>query len=207
MLNIKNFFQQSWLLIVSSFFFGLLIAGANAAWKDKIDYNVNVYKFNKIAKEVLPEAANFEDVSNQIEVETEKGGKMPVTLKKAVDSSGAVIGWLFTCQGPGFADQIQLIMAVDADFEHIKGFGVLASNETPNFGDKIKTPYYRNQFVGAPAATLSLVKTGDPEKIDSDIVAISGATISSQAVVNIVNQFLPQVKEKMKTEGLIGNGK
>ena len=205
--KIKRFFQQSWLLIVSSFFFGLLIAAANAAWESKIYYNLNVYKFNKIAEEILPEAANFEDVSQKIDVETERGGKIPVSLKKAVNSSGAAIGWLFTCQGAGFADQIQLILAVDDKFEKILGYGVLASNETPNFGDKIKQPYYRDQFVGAPATKLTLVKTGDPKKIDSDIVAISGATISSQAVVNIVNQFLPQVKEKMQTEGLISDGK
>jgi electron transport complex protein RnfG len=126
-------------------------------------------------------------------------------LKKALDSSGKVIGWLFTCEGAGFADQIKLILAVNANFEKIMGFGVLSSNETPNFGDKIKTPYYRDQFVGAPAEKLTLTKVGDPKEIDSDIVAISGATISSQAVVTIINQFLPQVKEQMKTEGLIGN--
>jgi electron transport complex protein RnfG len=204
--KIKIFFQQSWLLIVSSFFFGLLIAAANAAWEGRIDYNVNVYKFNKVAKEVLPEAADFNDVSQKIEVETGREGKIAVPLKKAVDSSGQVIGWLFTCQGAGFADQVKLILAVDARFEKILGFGVLSSNETPNFGDKIKLPYYRDQYVGAPAEKLTLVKTGDPKKIDSDIVAISGATISSQAVVTIINQFLPQVKEQMKSEGLIGNG-
>jgi hypothetical protein len=64
--KLKVFFQQSWLLIISAFFFGLLLAAANAAWEDKIDYNVNVYKFNKVAKEIVPEAADFNDVSQKI---------------------------------------------------------------------------------------------------------------------------------------------
>ena len=34
--HIKHFIEQSWLLIVSSFVFGLLLAGANAAWMPRI---------------------------------------------------------------------------------------------------------------------------------------------------------------------------
>ena len=37
--KIKYFFQQSWLLIVSSFFFGLLIAVANASLEPRIIQN------------------------------------------------------------------------------------------------------------------------------------------------------------------------
>jgi len=183
-----------------------MIAGANAAWQDKIDYNLRVYKFNKVAKEVLPEAANFEEVPEKIEVDLGKGGKADASLRKAVDSGGAGIGWLFVCQGKGFADTIQLIMAVDEKFEKIKGYGVLASSETPGFGDKIKLPYYRDQFIGASAGEFVLSKAGDAQKNDSEIVAISGATISSKAVVDIVNRFLPQIKKAMQEKGMLQDG-
>jgi electron transport complex protein RnfG len=83
---------------------------------------------------------------------------------------------------------------------------VLASNETPGFGDQIKFPYYRNQFVDIPAEELVLSKIGDAGKKDTEIIAISGATVSSRAVVDIVNNFLPQVKNHIVTKGLIGNG-
>ena len=203
--KIKYFFQQSWLLIAASFFFGVLIAIANASWKEKIYYNLNVYKFNKLAKEVLPEAANFEDAVPSMTIETASGKKLTTTVKKGLDANGDILGWAFICKGAGFQDQIQLILVVDKNFEKIIGYGVLSSNETPGFGDKIKNAYYRNQFKDAPVGPLTLTKTGNPDKIDSDIVAISGATVSSTAVVNIINEFLPAVKEKMQTEGLIGN--
>ena len=45
---------------------------------------------------------------------------------------------------------------------------------------------------------LNLVKTGDPKKIDSDIVAITGATVSSNAVVDIINNILPQIKKAIE---------
>lgn len=204
MLKIKFFFQQSWLLIVASFFFGLLIAAANAAWQDKILQNEED-KFNNLARQMLPDANSFETAVENIEVDTGKGKKKLTTIKRALAADGRCIGWAFKCEGSGFADKIKLVLAVDAGFERLKGFGVLSSNETPGFGDQIKLPYYRNQFIGAPAEELVLSKTGDSGKIDSEIVAISGATISSEAVVHIVNTFLPQVKKQVQTKGLIGN--
>ena len=206
MSKVKYFFQESWLLIAASFLFGVVIAVANASWQDKIYYNLNVYKFNKLAKEVLPEAVNFDDAVPNLTFKTEKGKTLATSVKKALDANDDVIGWAFICKGAGFQDQIQLILVVDKNFEKIIGYGVLSSNETPGFGDKIKNAYYRDQFKGAPVGPLTLTKTGNPEKIDSDIVAISGATVSSTAVVNIINEFLPAIKEKMKAEGLIDDG-
>ena len=91
--------------------------------------------------------------------------------------------------------------------EKLAGFDVLASNETPGFGDHIKYYYLRDQFVGAPAEELKPVSVGEPKKIDSDIVTISGATISSESVVEIVSNSVSQIKDQMQKKGLIGNGK
>ena len=201
--KIKYFFEQSWLLIVASFFFGVLIAVTDAALKDRIYYNLNVYKYNKAAMAVLPEAANFEMAIEDVMVESKTGKKLTTSVKKAVDSNGKCLGWAFICQGKGFADNVQLLVIVDSDFKKIIGYGVLYSVETVGYGNRIRLPYFRDQFVGAPVGQFQLVKTGDAKKIDSEIVAISGATITSQAVVDMFNVFIPQVKEKMKAEGLI----
>jgi electron transport complex protein RnfG len=204
MFKIKYFFQQSWLLIVASFLFGLLIATANAAWRERILKNEEE-KFNNLARQMLPDANNFETAVENVEVDTGKGKKKLTSVKKALAADGTCIGWAFKCEGSGFADKIKLVLAVDKGFERLKGFGVLASNETPGFGDQIKLPYYRDQFVDIPAEEVTLSKIGDSSKKNSEIIAISGATISSQAVVDIVNNFLPQVKEQIMTKGLIGN--
>jgi electron transport complex protein RnfG len=203
--KIKYFFQQSWLLIVASFLFGLLIATANAAWQERILKNEEE-KFNNLARQMLPDANDFEMAVENVEVNTGKGKKKLTSVKQALASDSTCIGWAFKCEGSGFADKIKLVLVVDAGFERLKGFGVLASNETPGFGDQIKLPYYRDQFVDIPAEELVLSKIGDSEKKDTEIIAISRATVSSQAVVDIVNNFLPQVKDYIVTKGLIGNG-
>ena len=205
MLKIKHFIQQSWLLIISSFCFGLLIAITNAAWAPRIEQN-KIDKLNRLMGGLLPKATEFE-LETEFEIKSAKGKKAKSTVYKAVSDAGKCAGYCFNASGSGFADKIELVVAVDKDFEKIAGFDVLTSNETPGFGDQIKLPWYRSQFAGAPAEELKLVKTGDAEKIDSEIVAVTGATVSSEAVVEIINNTITQIKDQMQKKGLIGNGK
>ncbi len=209
MFKIKYFIQQSWLLIVASFCFGLLIAATNAALSPRIEQN-KIDKLNRLAGALLPEAENFIDLDNldiEIEVESLRGKKEKIKIYKAMSGADECVGWSFNAAGSGFQDKIELVIAVDKDFEKIAGFDVLASNETPGFGDQIKYGYFRDQFKAAPVEQLQLVKTGGPQKIDSEIVAITGATVSSEAVVQIVNHYITQLKNQMQKKGLIGNGK
>jgi len=192
-------------LIISSFCFGLLIAITNAAWAPRIEQN-KIDKLNRLMGGLLPKAAEFE-LETEFEIKSAKGKKTKSTVYKAVSDAGKCAGWVFNASGSGFADKIELVVAVDKDFEKIAGFDCLASNETPGFGDQIKLPWYRNQFAGAPAEELQLVRTGDAKKIDSEIVAVTGATVSSEAVVEIINNSITQIKDQMQKKGLIGNGK
>ena len=132
--KIKFFFQESWLLMVSSVVFGLLLAITDAAWKPRIEQNT-IDRFNRLAGGLLTEAERFESVAAE-PLAIEIGGKeIPVDVKRGLDGSGQTAGWAFVCEGSGFADKIRLVVAVDAAFDKMAGFGVLFSNETPGFGD------------------------------------------------------------------------
>ena len=206
MSKIKYFIQQSWLLIVSSFFFGLLIAVTSAGLSPRIRQN-EINKRNRLTAILLPEAKDFIPLAKPVEIQGRGGKKESVQVYKAVSESGQVVGWSFEAVGPGFQDKIKLVVALDGDLEKIAGYDVLSSNETPGFGDRIKNNYYRDQFKGAPAEELKLVTVGNPNKIDSEIVAISGATISSEAVVDIMNNYVTQIKEQLQKKGVTGDGK
>ena len=203
--SIRHFFKQSWLLMAASTIFGLLLAVTNAAWRPKIIQN-EIDKFNQLAGGMLPGPEEFEVAIEAAQIKLAKGKTIITEVKKAVGADGDCTGWAFICQGAGFADKIKLVLAVDANFEKLAGFGVLASNETPGFGDKIKNDYFRSQFIGAPAAMLELAKAGDDKIIDVEIIAITGATVSSDAVVAILNNYIGQVKNHIIEKGLIENG-
>jgi len=164
-------------------------------------------KLNNLMRDLIGGADDFEIVIEGVQVPGRKGKVTETDIYRALDSDAGSIGFAFVAAGPGFADKIKLVIAVDDRCEKFFGFKVLSSNETPGFGDKIKEDYLGNQFEEAPADKLALVKTGDTEKIDSEIVAISGATVSSEAVVKIFNTYIDKIKEQLQAEGLINNGK
>jgi len=187
---------------VSSFLFGLTIAVANAAWSAKIEQNKKE-KLDKLMTGLIYNAKTFEIVLENLEVPYQRGKTTATNVYKALDSAGQCVGFSFVASGPGFADKIELVVATDGGFEHILGYNVLSCSETPGFGDKIKTDYYRSQFSGPPAESFTVVKTGDSKLIDNQIVAISGATVSSAAVVKIFNTYIEQIKKQLQTKGLI----
>lgn len=202
---IKNFIEKSWLLIVASLFFGVLLAGTNALLDPRIKQN-EIDKFNNLASGMITNAESF-DSAAELEITSVKGKPVTVDVKKAIDSSGNDAGWAFIAEGSGFADKIKIVIATDAKFEKLKGFGVLLSNETPGFGDKINNAkhYFVKQFTGTPAKPLELAKIGDWEIIENDneIITITGATITSDAVVSIFNTYLEQIKAQLTEKGLL----
>lgn len=215
MSKIKHFFEQSWLLIVASFIFGLLIAVTNAGLEPRIKQNEKDKRDN-LMKGLISDANSFEVAIERAEIAGDRGKVFRTDIYKALDESKNSVGFAFVAEGAGFADKIKLVIAVDGRCEKFFGFKVLSSNETPGFGSKIaeddpESKYdFADQFKGAPAEEVELIKTGKLEVIeviDSQIAAISGATVSSEAVVKIFNTYTDKVREKLQEKGLISDGK
>lgn len=202
--KLKLFFAESWLLMVSSVLFGALLGLTNAAWAPKIAQN-EIGKFDALAQSVLTTAQTFKPLDKPLTLQLGKGKTLAADVREGLDASGGRTGWVFVAEGAGFADVIRLVVAVDPKFEKIYGFSVLACSETPGFGDKItiKNGFYPSQYQGAPAGMFTLVKVGDAAKIDNEIVAITGATVTSRAVVDIMNTFVVQIKEDLSQQGLL----
>lgn len=103
------------------------------------------------------------------------------------DEGGAPVGIAAAAGEPGFQDIIGLIFGFDPGSGDVLGMKVLESKETPGLGDKIiKDSAFVRQFrgVGTP---LEGVKPGMGSGADNEVDMITGATISAQAVVDIIN--------------------
>lgn len=201
MSKIAYFIKQSWLLILAAFLFGLLIAVADSAWSPKVEKN-KVDKLSGLMGSLISDAESFEIAIKDANIVSSKG-TVKTNIYKALDKQGKCAGFAFVAVGTGFADKIELVVAVDAQCQKLLGFSVLSSNETPGFGDKIKNAEFSDQFKGTPVAALSLVKIGDREKIDNEIVALSGATVTSTAVVNMFNKSVLSVRDELLKKGVI----
>ena len=199
--KIKFFIKQSWLLIVASLCFGLLIAATDAALRPRIIQNQKE-KLNKLMSSLITDANTFEPVAKACTVKTADGQIKQTDIYKAFSPEQKPLGYAFVAVGSGFADKIKLVIAMDEKLQKCYGYAVLSSNETPGFGSKITENYFKSQFVGIPAGKVELVKSGATEEADKKIVAITGATVSSRAVTNIFNNYINPVKEKIESEGL-----
>jgi RnfABCDGE-type electron transport complex G subunit len=180
-------------LIISAFCFGLLLAIANAAWYEKD-------KLNKLIVGLVSDANDFQIEIEDVNIPGERGKITKTDIYRARDAEGKTAGFAFVGVGSGFADKIKLVIAIDSKCEKLLGFDVLSSNETPGFGDKIKEKGFRNQFKGIAVGNLELIKAGKTK--DIEIVAISGATVSSESVVKIFNTYIDKIKEKIQEAGL-----
>lgn len=106
-------------------------------------------------------------------------------LAVALDSSGALAGYVVTATtSEGYGGDIQVMVGISVDGT-VQGIDFLTINETVGFGLNAKEPEFKDQFVGRKVLAFEYTKTGATG--DSQIDAISGATITTSAVVDAVN--------------------
>ncbi len=109
----------------------------------------------------------------------------------AVDASGKGIGYVITAtNSQGYGGDIQMMIGIDTN-GIIKGISFLSLNETVGFGMEADTPEFINQFVGKDVASFQYSKTGSDS--DNVVDALSGATITTSAVVDCVNTVMTVV--------------
>ncbi len=202
MRDMKEFFRQSWLVLLVSLICGAGVAAVYGQLEGKIRKNAEE-KLLAQEKILLPDAVSFTDVRSK--GHDGKPGELLYSIGK--DARGNIVGYAMKAAGSGFADTIVLLVAFDRQLDKLRGIGILKSNETPGFGDKIKDKSkngkisFKDQFKGCPTGKrLIVVKHGDRGVADRNIVAISGATISSNGVTQIVNKAIERAKKIIKVK-------
>jgi len=125
-----------------------------------------------------------------------------LTLYGGYDADGGFIGYAIPSDGPGFQDTISLLYGYLPGKGRIVGMEILDSRETPGLGDKI----YKDAVFVANFANL----VSDPEIVTvkkgtrsapNEVDAITGATISSKAVVRIINDGQARWRDKLPPPG------
>ena len=114
------------------------------------------------------------------------------------DEGGDLVGVALEAAGQGFQDVIRLIYGYSPDREQVIGMDVLESKETPGLGDKI---YKDAEFLANfEALDVSLAEDSsrlrnpiEAVKKDWQIDGITGATISSKAVAEIIRTDVERV--------------
>lgn len=127
-----------------------------------------------------------EDMQSYLE---ENGYKSSVVciddIVSAFDSDKNLIGYVITVTDKeGYGGDIQFTLGIQKDGT-INGISFLSISETAGVGMKAKESKFINQFKGKNVESFQYTKNGAKE--DNQIDAISGATITTNAVTNGVN--------------------
>lgn len=137
--------------------------------------------------QVLPEIESFETVV-----------KDEMKIYKGFSASGELVGYAFVGEGPGYQGTIRIMIGVGPRIEQTLGIQILESVETPGLGQKINSSFFRDQFHQLDVTpSIELVKKEPTES--NEVEAITGATISSQSVVDIVNRTVGKVQRLLAT--------
>jgi len=174
-----SYLSQAWLVLVLALAFGASLAGVQMALSGRIAQNK--------LDETLSQVPNLVPGADSGRASVVDGRDVYRAL-----AGDTLVGWVIPASGQGFADRIELLIGIDATLQQITGLYVLDQKETPGLGNFIVEDGWRAQFAGkstdAPITVTKAAASGQAIK------ALTGATISSQSVCDIVNRTLAAIK-------------
>ncbi len=98
----------------------------------------------------------------------------------------------FLVRADGYEED--MLIGVNMDKYSIFGVDVLYENETEDYGAYITSDWFLDRFIMRRPEKVKLVKR--KKENEDEVIAVTGATISSQAVVDAVNKCLLTMEEK-----------
>jgi electron transport complex protein RnfG len=161
----------------------LALAGANELTKDTIAAQEKIDRANALM-EVFPEAVSFEDLTPEFVTD-----ETPVvkSVYKALDGDKALMGLVIISIAKGYGGDITVMSGITLD-SAVLGVKVLADNETPGLGKKVNEVSFCSQFTGRIPGKFFSLQQGETGR--NEIDAVTGATISSAAIVDALNSAL-----------------
>lgn len=130
--------------------------------------------------EVLPGSERVEEVEIDGEI-----------FYEAYDEQDSQIGVATQHSGPGYNGMINVMVGVDLNSEEVINISIVGHEETPGLGARITEEGYKSNYQDKPFGDYTGVSTepSDPMEVQT----IAGATISSEAVIRIVEDAVEKI--------------
>lgn len=185
------------ILVAITLVAGLALSAVFVTTKDRIEENKA--NANQAAYlQVVPDAASFgreDSIQNAIKAldggvyGTDFGNAYINEVAVGKDGSGNVVGYAIrVTSADSFDGGLSLVVGISADGT-VNGISFTDLHDTPGMGMRCDEDAFKDQFVGAKVPRFTLNKNGASTQSDM-IDTVSGASITSGAVVNAVNAAL-----------------
>lgn len=189
----RDYIRLAGVLLIVCAIAAALLGYTNEITYDKIQEQL-VKASDEARKAVLPGADSFEKLDDSTFSTIESNAKYNfITEIYTAKAGGNIAGYAVKVAPKGYGGAVDVVIGVTADGT-IQGIRVGNNNETPGLGKNAATPKFQEQFNGKVWGNpINVIKSGTPK--DNEIAALSGATITSRAVTDGVNQALEAAKE------------
>lgn len=171
-LNKKDLVKPVLVLFIICLVVTLALAVTNQVTKSKIA-QANLDTERKSQQQVLPQAEAFakKTAFNKSFVVGTKGGK--------------IIGYVFTTSEKSYGGNVKVMTGISTEGK-VTGVQLLETSDTPGLGLNAQKDSFRDQYKQAvPAQGFTVNKSG--QHGNGQIAALTGATITSNAVTKAVN--------------------
>ncbi|MCR4654701.1 MAG: RnfABCDGE type electron transport complex subunit G [Lachnospiraceae bacterium] len=205
----KNNIGAVVILTVITLVSGILLGFVYELTKEPIAFQEDLAK-QEAYKIVFPDAVIFEEAADSedsaVQAEADKAfadaGLTQESVEEvmgAYDSDKNLLGYVLSVKTmEGYGGEIDISMGVRNDGT-LNGIEILSIGETAGLGMKADTPEFKDQFKDKAVSQFSYTKSGASQEYEID--ALSGATITTNAMVNAVNAGLIYFDKFLKTEG------
>lgn len=190
--EIRSMLKDAGIIVVITLISGLVLGGVYQLTKEPIAEQKRIKK-QKACQEVYAEAASFAEAEG---FDTKAAASVLAAeypsqdideVMLAQDGAGNTLGYVLTVTThEGYGGDIQFTMGITNEGA-LNGISLLSIAETPGLGMRAEE-VLKPQFNGKSAEKYEYTKTG--AVAENQIDAISGATITTNAVVNGVNAGL-----------------
>ena len=195
----KSMIKNALILFAITLVAGVLLGIVYQVTKEPIAYQ-NKLSQDKANQSVFAAASTFDDVatdeSGALAAVTDFTGVTIESVKEAKDASGSVLGYVIQVKSKGYGDFITYTVGITNE-GNVNGISIISIAETPGLGmnaEKVVVP----QFVDKAATVFGVAKNGQVTDPNTQIEAISGATITSKAVTNGVNAAVTYFNNVLK---------
>ena len=174
-MKLKEVLQPALILCAICLIATVALAGTNLLTADTIEQQ-KVITEQESRKQVLPDADSFEEADGY-----------------AIGKAGEEIcGYVFVTSSKGYGGDVEVMTGINSAGE-VTGVVILEQNETPGLGANAEKESFRDQFKQAvPADGFTVTKSTAGE---GEISAMTGATITTTAVTNAVNEAVATYQE------------
>ncbi|OLS02792.1 FMN-binding protein [Tissierella creatinophila] len=146
-------------------------------------------------------------VKSQDPEKIDKQFKEKITIKEIDGEKVYLLGenedvkaFAYPVRGAGLWGSIEAYIGISADYSKLVGIEFISHSETPGLGGRIDEDWYKNQFRGIELKKSKneyIVYSPSP---NANVDAITGATLTSQSVRDIVNVNIGKILEEKKVD-------